>query len=171
MRIRGDKLTERLSRPFEQGVMENGRITRRQGDQLWEIVVADGFRCTRCGAEQGGDIYENDPTCEAEYEFWGHVHHVVPFDDTDIYTNDKSNLICLCGQCHRDVHRQLLQYPLGIDFVLPPRCFSTLGVLRRAQALLSLADAFRIAGQETVLQLAASRRTKAIGSLTPTQGR
>lgn len=69
-----------------------------------EMVVRDNFTCQRCklSQEDGAKL---------------HVHHKVPTEEGGPHTPE--NLITLCLDCHRDIHRDRTKKTCGIMLDLP----------------------------------------------------
>ncbi|MDE3246621.1 MAG: FAD-dependent thymidylate synthase [Acidobacteriota bacterium] len=55
-----------------------------------DVHRRNGFQCRLCGG--GGTL---------------HAHHVIPVYQDASKAFDEANLVSLCGQCHRDVHRSV----------------------------------------------------------------
>jgi hypothetical protein len=75
-----------------------------------QVLALDGFTCRRCRVNgEDTDL---------------HIHHIRQKKHGG--TEDLSNLITLCLDCHKEVHRRQDQAgtSTGIDFTLPPRITS-----------------------------------------------
>lgn len=50
-------------------------------------------------------IERDNSTCQKCYVYMStiEIHHIVPVSDGGL--DDVSNLICLCGKCHSDIHK------------------------------------------------------------------
>lgn len=66
-----------------------------------KILERDKFKCRTCGRKKNL-----------------HVHHIVPFSEFDNYdeANDPSNLITLCGRCHRKFELHSDRNQVKLDF-------------------------------------------------------
>jgi len=56
-----------------------------------EVRNRDSHLCQRCGWHEG-------------YGTAGHIHHIVPFADSEELRTDPDNLVLLCPDCHHWVH-------------------------------------------------------------------
>lgn len=90
------------------------RLTKKNLARLWEVIPyyppdwklrkyvvrkRDNFQCKKCGI----DLLEG-----GENEDFGEVHHIIPLSMGG--TNEISNLIFLCHNCHKILHEEIYNF-------------------------------------------------------------
>lgn len=90
-------------KPDEEGMKKQYYVTRyeRSGKNRRLAIKAHGYKCMACGF----DFEEKYGELGKEFI---EVHHVVPLSSRTevVNVNPETDLICLCANCHRMVHRK-----------------------------------------------------------------
>ena len=89
--------------PLVEGQKKEYYVTRyeRKRENRINAIKIHGTRCMACGFDFG-ELYGKAG------EGFIEVHHVVPLyeKDAEVAVNPETDLVCLCSNCHRMVHRK-----------------------------------------------------------------
>ena len=84
-------ISNRRMKPRQRRDCNHTKRERRDEWKVWKLPIYErsGWKCEICGA----DIHRG-----------GQIHHVLPYGRFPELARDERNMMCLCNDCHREVH-------------------------------------------------------------------
>ena len=84
-------ISNRRMKPRQRRDRNHTKRERRDEWKVWKLPIYErsGWKCEICGE----DIHRG-----------GQIHHVLPYGRFPELARDERNMMCLCNDCHREVH-------------------------------------------------------------------